>query len=234
MTTRTARIIFYSGTLSSAILFLVLTVDTHRQVEALTHADQLTDQVVAGKKVFQRYNCNDCHTMLGFGGYYSPDLTRVYSRRGEAYIRTAVAKPDSLFANSFRRMPQQHLSQPEIDNLVAFFQWVSNIDTHDWPPQDSKKRIPAGARRLMGGATLTPGAALFKENGCFDCHKLAGTGGDSGPALDDVGLRLGEKTIEEIILSPQSVNPNANMPAFDLPRSDVEAMAEFLAKQRGE
>ena len=188
--------------------------------------------------------------MLGFGGYYSPDLTRVYSRRGEAYIRTAVAKPDSLFANSFRRMPQQHLSQPEIDNLVAFFQWVSNIDTHDWPPQDSKKRIPAGARRLMGGATLTPGAALFKRVnrkpgivvanigdasfGCFDCHKLAGTGGDSGPALDDVGLRLGEKTIEEIILSPQSVNRNANMPAFDLPRSDVEAMAEFLAKQRGE
>jgi nitric oxide reductase subunit C len=234
MTTRTAKIIFYVGTLSSAILFLALTVDTHRQVEALTNADQLTDEVVAGKKVFQKYNCNNCHTILGFGGYYSPDLTRVYSRRGEAYIRTAVSRPDSLFANSFRRMPQQHLSQQEIGNLVAFFRWVDKIDTHDWPPQDSKRRIPSGARRLMEGATLSAGAALFKENNCFDCHMLAGTGGTSGPALDDVGLRLGKETIEEIILHPQSVNPNATMPAFDLPQSDVEAIAEFLAKQRGE
>lgn len=233
MTTRTAKIIFYVGTLSSAILFLVLTVDTHRQVKALTHADQLTEEVVAGKRVFQKYNCNDCHTILGFGGYYSPDLTRVFSRRGEAYIRMAVAKPDSLYANSFRRMPQQHLSQQEIADLVSFFKWVDNIDTHDWPPQDSKKRIPSGARRLMEGATLSAGAALFKENGCFDCHKLGGTGGDSGPALDNVGQRLGEETIGKIILNPESVNPNATMPAFNLSQSDVKAIAEFLAKQRG-
>jgi nitric oxide reductase subunit C len=234
MTTKTAKIIFYVGTLSSAILFLVLTFDTHRQIKALTNADQLTDQVVAGKQVFQKYNCNDCHTILGFGGYYSPDLTRVYSRRGEAYIRTALTKPDSLYANSFRRMPQRNLSQQEISDLVAFFRWVDNIDTHDWPPQDSKKRIPTGARALMEGATLSKGAVLFKENGCFDCHMLAGTGGTSGPALDDVGLRLGEEKIGKIIANPQSVNPNATMPAFDLPQSDVEAVAEFLAKQRGE
>lgn len=234
MTTRTAKFIFYFGTLSSAILFLALTFDTHRQVEALTNADKLSDQVVEGKKVFQKYNCNDCHTILGFGGYYSPDLTRVYSRRGEAYIRTAISKPDSLYANSFRRMPQNNLTQDEITKLVAFFQWVDNIDTQDWPPQDSKKRIPTGARRLMEGATLSKGAALFKEQGCFDCHQLAGTGGTSGPALDEVGLRLGEEMIEEIIVNPQKVNPNATMPAFDIPQEQVEAIAEFLAKQRGE
>lgn len=234
MTTKTAKIIFYVGTLSSAILFLALTVDTHRQIQALTHADRLSDEVVAGKKAFEKYNCNDCHTILGFGGYYSPDLTRVYTRRGEAYIRNVLTQPQVVYANSFRRMPQQHISPQEIGQLITFFQWVDQIDTHDWPPQDSRKSISTGARRLIEGATLSPGAALFKENGCFDCHKLAGNGGDTGPALDNVGLKLGEETIEEIILHPQTVNSNATMPAFDLPQKDVEEIARFLARQRGD
>jgi hypothetical protein len=32
----------------------------------LTHASQLSAEVVAGKRVWQKYNCNDCHTILGF------------------------------------------------------------------------------------------------------------------------------------------------------------------------
>ena len=73
MGAKTARWIFYLGTLISAALFIGLTVDTHRQIRTLTHADQLSEQVVAGKRVWQKYNCNDCHTILGFGGYYAPE-----------------------------------------------------------------------------------------------------------------------------------------------------------------
>jgi len=61
--------------------------DTHRQVGTLANVDKLSDQVVAGKRAFEKYNCNDCHTILGFGGYYAPDLTRVVqrsARRGSA------------------------------------------------------------------------------------------------------------------------------------------------------
>lgn len=38
-----ARWIFYLGTFISLILFLGLTVDTHRQIQTLTHADRLSD-----------------------------------------------------------------------------------------------------------------------------------------------------------------------------------------------
>ena len=48
MSAKTAKWIFYLGTLISAALFLGLTVDTHRQIQSLTHADQLNEQVVAG------------------------------------------------------------------------------------------------------------------------------------------------------------------------------------------
>src|SRR5512138_951357 len=121
MTKKTAYWIFLIGTLSSAILFLGLTVDTHRQVEALSHADKLSENVVAGKRAFEKYNCNDCHTILGFGAYYAPDLTKVVQRVGEDGLRYRVRHPELAFAKSERKMPQQRVSEVEIENLVAFF-----------------------------------------------------------------------------------------------------------------
>lgn len=39
-----------------------------------------------GKRVFQAYNCMDCHTMVGNGGYLGPDLTREYAKAGPAWL----------------------------------------------------------------------------------------------------------------------------------------------------
>jgi nitric oxide reductase subunit C len=204
-------------------------------VKALTNADRLSDEVVAGKRIFQKYNCNDCHTILGFGAYYAPDLTKVYDRRGENYIRGVIASPEIVLANSFRKMQKQDISSQEIDELVAFFRWVNDIDTHQWPPQDYKTRRSSAVNRLVEGATLSPGAALFKENGCFECHLLGGVGGTEGPALDQVGARLNVDQIAKIIADPQSTNPNSLMPAYDeISPEDRLAIAEFLSRQGGE
>ncbi|SYZ71811.1 Cytochrome c class I [Candidatus Zixiibacteriota bacterium] len=235
MSTKTAKWIFYAGTLSSALLFLILTFDTHRQVAALTHADRLSDEVVAGKHVFQKYNCNDCHTILGFGGYYAPDLTRVYSRRGEKYIRGIITQPELTLANSFRKMPHQNVSPEEIDKLLAFFQWVDGIDNNNWPPQDEKSRRSSETARLMGGTDLSPGAALFKSNNCITCHKIGGVGGDAGPALDAIGSRLDRTAIRKQITDPQSLRANSDMPAYpDLSAGDLKALVDFLVKQKGD
>lgn len=131
--------VFILGTLSSAVLFLYLTYDTHKQVAVLTHADQLSDDVVAGKRVWEKYNCNDCHTILGFGGYYAPDMTKAYARIGAAWIKTVLSDPGKAFASSWRKMPNQHLNDSEIERLTAFLKWVSEIDNNDWPPQDNSK-----------------------------------------------------------------------------------------------
>src|SRR5574341_2015986 len=171
MNAKTAKWIFYLGTLISLAIFLGLTVDTHRQVQTLTHADQLSEQVVAGKRVWHKYNCNDCHTILGFGGYYAPDLTKVYWRRGEAGIKAVVRTPEKF--TTWRKMPRQALSEQELTELVAFLRWTSEIDTNEWPPQDAKLRPVAGRAVALG---LSPGAALFQEKGCFTCHRSDGTG----------------------------------------------------------
>ena len=33
-----------------------------------------------------------------------------------------------------RQMPNFHLSDQELNDLVDFFKWVSDIKTQDWPP----------------------------------------------------------------------------------------------------
>jgi nitric oxide reductase subunit C len=223
-----AKWIFWVGTLSSLILFLILTVDTHRQVKVLTHAENLSEQVVEGKRVWQKYNCNDCHTILGFGGYYAPDMTKVYTRIGKDGIRQTVKTPQVVFANSWRKMPQQNLKDKEVDDLIAFFKWVSEINTNDWPPQDSNKLPPSSIRRMVAGVGVSPGGGLFKEKGCFVCHKIGGTGGVVGPAMEGVGKKYDAAKLALYIRDPASVDPKSKMPKQDLTPDQAQQIAQFL------
>lgn len=230
MTKKTAFWIFLLGTLSSAVLFLLLTWDTHRQVEVLSHVDKLSPQVIEGKRIFEKYNCNNCHTILGFGGYYAPDLTKVVRRTGEDGIRFRVRSPEKAFANSWRKMPRQHVSDAEIENLIAFFTWIGEVDNNDWPPQDSRKRMTRSEEIAVAAGGLSPGAAVFQNRGCMNCHSLHGKGGNFGPPLDTVGRRLTLEQIEHYIKDPKSVNPKALMPPQkDLSEKELEVVAKFLA-----
>jgi nitric oxide reductase subunit C len=230
MSERAAKLIFWVGTLSSLALFLGLTWDTHRSFAALTHADRLDANVIAGKRVFEKYNCNDCHTILGFGGYYAPDLTRVYKRLGEDAIRLRVSSPEKAFAGSYRKMPQQHVKPEEIERLVDFLRWVGNIDNNDWPPQDSDTRWKAATRRLVGGAAMSPGAALVAQENCLSCHALGDAGEHRGPRLEYISTRRDAEWIARYLADPEAVTPGALMPAFDkLSESQRRAIAEFIS-----
>lgn len=232
MTNKGPFYIFLIGTLSSAVLFLGLTWDTHRQVGALTNADKLNEQVVAGKHVWQNKNCNECHTILGFGIYYAPDLTRVYQRIGATGIKAAVLTPEVVFADSFRKMPNLGLTEAEANDLVAFLEWTGNIDNHDWPPQDSpEKRVE---KRLIAGFAVSPGAAAFQSK-CIRCHAIGGSGGSLGPALDSVGDKYDAAAIARYAANPASVDPASKMPPFtDASPDDLKAIGDFLAGQKGE
>ena len=55
MTGKTARLIFWIGSLSSALIFLWMTYDFHRQTPKYTKVGELSDEVVAGKKVWHLF-----------------------------------------------------------------------------------------------------------------------------------------------------------------------------------
>jgi nitric oxide reductase subunit C len=128
-------------------------------------------------------------------------------------------------------MPSQKVTDVEIDNLVAFFTWIGNVENGDWPPQDSKSRLTRGEERMVAGAGVSPGTAVFQSRGCLNCHSLHGKGGTFGPALDTVGRKMNKEQIEHYIKDPKSVNPKALMPPQkDLSDKELEAVSEFLEK----
>ncbi|SHF72543.1 nitric oxide reductase, NorC subunit apoprotein [Microbulbifer donghaiensis] len=133
-----ARNIYYGGSLFFILLFLALTLHTTRAAPETSHAENLTESVARGKLVWEENNCIGCHTLLGEGAYYAPELGNVYVRRGgDASFKDYFAawmKIQPLPAPGRRKMPQFNLTDQQVDDLAEFLKWTSQIDTQDWPP----------------------------------------------------------------------------------------------------
>ncbi|QIB64097.1 cytochrome c [Kineobactrum salinum] len=137
MTNRQARIFAVASTAIAALVFLVLTLDSHRQFPELTQSKNITPAVIHGKDVWHKYNCINCHTLFGEGAYYAPDLTKITQHRSEPYLQAYMRDPSRFYDEQTHRrlMPKQDLSDEEITDLIAFLDWVSNVDNQGWPPR---------------------------------------------------------------------------------------------------
>jgi nitric oxide reductase subunit C len=108
---------------------------------------QLSEQEAAqlvdlGKKTTQTKNCMNCHTILGNGAYYAPDLTKAWLDQGwlskdlrEDLMVKFLMNPESN-ARTFgsnRKMPNLGITEQEAKALVAFLKWMSSIDTNGFP-----------------------------------------------------------------------------------------------------
>lgn len=128
-----ARNIFYGGSMFFVLLFLALAFDTTRALPKTDNSDQITPQVALGKKVWEDNNCIGCHSLLGEGAYFAPELGNVYLRRGPDFIRTWM-QIQPTGAPGRRQMPQFNLSDEELDAIVAFLKYASEINAANWPP----------------------------------------------------------------------------------------------------
>jgi nitric oxide reductase subunit C len=197
MTKRAARLFFLVSTLLSALVFTALTIDSHRQFPKLTNAAALDERVVAGKQVWHRENCTNCHTLLGEGAYYAPDLTKIAAQRGAPYLREFLKDPSKFYSEERdgRLMPTLKLSDQDIDHVIAFLGWVSRIDTQGWPPRPIlvKGSAVPGAAAVLGAPPPQPasqdpvelGRAVYNTTppGCAACHSVAPGVNIVGPTL---------------------------------------------------
>src|SRR5690606_1597403 len=127
------RAFFLVGTGACGLAFVLLTLDTLRQVPKQTGEARLTEAAIRGKHLFDVSNCMGCHTILGEGAYYAPELTRVFSRRGPEFIAAMLRDPEAMYPGE-RRMQQYDFSEAQISDLVAFFEWVDQMDLNGFPP----------------------------------------------------------------------------------------------------
>lgn len=145
MTKSMARNIFYGGSLFFIIIFLGLSFHSHRYiVTTSTNVETLTHEVAMGKKVWEDKACINCHTLLGEGAYFAPELVNVMTRWGvdddpEAAFETLKGWMESqpTGIEGRRQMPNFNLSDDEIRHLAEFFLWINTIDAQDWPPNDA-------------------------------------------------------------------------------------------------
>jgi len=98
--------------------------------------------VTHGKKITQGRNCMGCHTLLGNGSYFAPDLTKAWldpawssEEEREQYMIEFLMDPQEN-ARSFgsgRTMPNLHITKEEAKAIIAFLKWMSSIDTNGFP-----------------------------------------------------------------------------------------------------
>ena len=221
MNKRQSRNFAIGCTALAAIAFLGLTIDSHRQFDRLTHAENITPAVIRGKDVWHKNNCINCHTLFGEGAYYAPDLTKITQHRGEAYLKAYLHDPSRFYDETRHRrlMPKQNLSDDNITDVIAFLDWASKVDNQGWPPRpilvtgatipgtdlsanqlDTKIEqggsLPPGARPVTEGKDpIALGQALFRSAtpACAACHSVAPGVNMAGPSLADIATRAAQR-----------------------------------------
>ncbi len=222
-----ARAFFLIGTLIFVVIFIGLTIDTVRRVPEQTKQTNMTEQVIQGKDIWDKNNCMGCHTLMGEGGYYAPELTKVYERRGPAWMKMFIKDPQAMYPGE-RKMIKYNFSDAEIDDLIAFFKWIGEMDLNGFPP---KPNVLVPSQAPSGGVSVSSVKAPAQfDQICLACHAVGGKGGNVGPALDGVGSRRDAKYLNQWLRDPQSLKAGALMPKLPLSDADVEALVKYLSE----
>ncbi len=168
--------------------------------------------------------CYSCHN-IGNGDKKGPDLKGLTARRSGAWIHEFAKSPaamnrkgDPAAAELFRKfapevMPDQDLTDDQIDALVAFIEDLSKKNQIFVPAGARLSRAIApgdadsGFRLFTGRAVLQRGATA-----CIACHHINGAGtlggGTLGPNLTAVNIKYRDP---ELI----SVLQNSNFPTMN-------------------
>lgn len=109
---------------------------------------EAADLLHLGKLGSQAKNCMNCHTLLGNGAYYAPDLTKAWldpawSETGSMMAMTGKNTKEEAMAEFLmnpskyptheRMMPDLGITFEEAKGLVAFLKHMSSIDTNGFP-----------------------------------------------------------------------------------------------------
>jgi len=221
-------------TLANVAKDVVIPIEAENRQNPLPESDEVLQQ---GRELFLQ-SCAICH---------GPD------GRGETYIGRNMYPP----AMDMNSPHVQHWSDAElfwiIQNgvrLTGMPSWESSVSEantwklvrfiHNLPRGNAAPPAPAAppeARQAMqpaDAASVKYGKTLYRQEGCFTCHRLNGEGGTVGPDLTTEGSR--GRTSDWLVghfKDPPAYTRGSVMPPFkNLTDEQLRALTEFLQNQK--
>lgn len=95
---------------------------------------EVPEAVSLGKKVWQEKACVECHTILGHGGYFGPDLTDVWKRLGADRLEDFFREPPLLPGAEKKR--HMNLTEEEAQVIIPYLAFLAGIKrAEQWPPK---------------------------------------------------------------------------------------------------
>jgi ubiquinol-cytochrome c reductase cytochrome b subunit len=172
---------------------------------------QLSPQEMAGIGYFRRENCLTCHAVAGKGAKVGPDLTAKTIHKDAAWMIQHFKRPSAMRPGT--SMPPIQLNDSQLNALAAFLIKLNdrNASALDNAPEFAVE-----------------GAILYQQNRCGACHVVNGVGVTVGPPLNGLSKRETKSWVEEHFLNPQKLSPGSIMPAYKLPKKDLENLTLYL------
>lgn len=103
-----------------------------------------------GKQVFQAYNGMDCHTIVGNGAYFAPDLTKIYEKTGPAWLKAYLGSPGTYPTQAIVNVNFQQMKN---DGEII----ETNLDDYLKKYEGAKERLDrrSGIKALMPNLNFT-------------------------------------------------------------------------------
>jgi cytochrome c oxidase cbb3-type subunit III len=136
--------------------------------------------VAAGAKTF-RQHCSPCHGLNGEGGR-GPNLASGQFYHGSSDLDLLNNISDGILGTE---MPSLFYSPDRVWQIVAYI-----------------RSLNAGAAAPTGDAAR--GAALFRSQGCPQCHRINGEGGRLGPDLTHIGQLRSAGHLRQSVIDPNA------------------------------
>lgn len=204
-------------------------------VVAASGCGTTTADTTRGRTLFVQ-KCGVCHTLsqAGTTAQIGPNLDDAFaaarengndSETIEGVVKAQVEFPRESNGDPRVSMPADVVTGQDLDDVAAYVgEWAG-------VPGAAPPEVPGG-----------PGAQVFANNGCGGCHtlKAAGTGGVTGPDLDEVLPGQSEAMIHESIIDPNKViakgyPPNVMPQNFEqlLTPKELEDLVKYLSESAG-